>query len=104
MELNRKFFKSDSQISFLGTGELGGKAKGLEFINSILTNEINKEEFSDFEINIPKMIVIRTDVFDNFMETNELWDIALSEKLDNRIALAFQKADLPCNSLSRLKH
>lgn len=103
MELNKDFFKSDSQISYLGTGEIGGKAKGLEFINSVLNAEINKDDLLDFKVNIPKMIIIRTDVFDNFMNINELWDIALSDTPDHRIALAFQKADLPFNILGDLR-
>ncbi len=103
MQLDKKFFKSDNQISYLGEGELGGKAQGLEFINSVIASEIKKEEFSSFEINIPKMIVIRTDIFDDFMENNNLWNIALSNISDERIALAFQKTDMPFNILSDLR-
>ncbi len=103
MLLNRNFFKSDSQISYLGTGELGGKATGLEFINSILTEEVKEKEFTDFQVNIPKMIVVRTDIFDSFMSTNNLWEIALSDSMDDRIALAFQKAELPFEILGDLR-
>jgi Pyruvate phosphate dikinase, AMP/ATP-binding domain len=103
MELNKDFFSSNNQIAFLGDGELGGKAQGLEFINSVLSKEINQDDFSGFEINIPKMIVIRTDIFDLFMRMNDLYEIALSDAADDRIALAFQKADLPFDILADLR-
>jgi len=103
MRLNKDFFLSNQQISFLGDGELGGKASGLEFINSILETKIDKEKFAEFEINIPKMIVIKTDVFDDFMRMNKLWNVVFSDKPDDRIALAFQKADLPFNILGDLR-
>ncbi len=103
MQLDKHFFNSKHPISFLGEGSLGGKAKGLEFINTIINQEIGEEEFPDFEISIPKMIVIKTDVFDLFMKNNNLYEIALSESSDDRIALAFQKADLPFNILGDLR-
>lgn len=103
MKINKDFFKSQNPISYLGDGELGGKAKGLEFINSFLTDESKSEEFSAFNITIPKMIVIRTDVFDLFMSINNLYEIALSDATDERIALAFQKADLPFDILADLR-
>ena len=103
MQLDKIFFESNNQICYLGEGELGGKAKGLEFINSVIASGINKEDFPDFEINIPKMIVIRTNIFDKFMNNNNLWETALSDIPDTRIALAFQKADLPFNILGDLR-
>ncbi|MBN2891593.1 MAG: hypothetical protein JXL97_06990 [Bacteroidales bacterium] len=103
MNLNKDFFKSDNPISYLGDGEPGGKAKGLELINSVLMNEIKVDDFADFTITIPKMIVLRTDVFDFFMRINHLYDIALSDAPDDRIAMAFQQADLPFDILADLR-
>lgn len=103
MELNKKFFELDVPISYLGTGEIGGKANGLESINAVLKSKVDVKEFPEFNISIPKMIVIRTDVFDDFMQLNKLWEIALSDIPDDRIALAFQKADLPFNILGDLR-
>lgn len=103
MELNKDFFSSKNPISYLGEGELGGKAQGLEFIHKVITNEVKENEFPDFEVTIPKMIVIRTDIFDIFMRMNDLYEIALSDANDDRIALAFQKADLPFDILADLR-
>jgi hypothetical protein len=101
--INKEFFTADYPISYLGTGEIGGKAKGLESIHKVIQNALNKEEFPEFEISIPKMIVIRTDIFDEFMESNNLYGIAMSEASDERIAGAFQKADLPFSILADLR-
>lgn len=100
MNLDKNFFKSENPISYLGDGELGGKAKGLEFIHQALINEINENDFPKFQITIPKMIVLRTDVFDLFMRINDLYEVALSDASDDRIAMAFQQADLPFDILA----
>ncbi len=97
------FLESENQIGFIGSGSFGGKAKGLARINSILKNEVNPDDFPGFVINIPKMVVIRTDVFDAFMEQNELLEFASSGASDERIALKFQKADLPFEILGDLR-
>ncbi len=103
MDLNKNFFDSEFPVAYLGGGELGGKAKELEFIWSVISSKIDADEFKEFNITIPKMIVIRTDVFDSFMDTNDLYKIALSKESDERIALAFQKAELPFNILGDLQ-
>jgi len=103
MQLDKQFFNSEYSISYLGDGKLGGKANGLEYINIIISKEIEEKKFPDFDISIPKMIVIRTNIFDLFMKTNNLYKIALSDASDERIALAFQKADLPFNILGDLR-
>lgn len=89
------FFESDIPISYIGTGLLGGKAKRLAFINETLNSEINPSDYPGIELCIPKMVVILSDVFDTFMQQNNLYEIALSDTSDERIAMAFQKADLP---------
>ncbi len=99
---DRKFFESENRISYIGSGSLGGKASGLTFINNIL-DTIPANDFPGIEAGIPRMIVIRTDVFDSFMSSNKLYQIAGSDASDERIALAFQKADLPFELLGDLR-
>lgn len=103
MELDKGFFQSGGPIAYLGAGELGGKARGLEFIHSALLSRLDAGLFPEFEAAIPRMIVIRTDVFDDFMDSNGLWPLALSDEPDDRIALEFQKADLPFLILGGLR-
>ena len=98
-----KFFDSGEQITRLGNGEYGGKASGLIFINEVLKSKFNVSDFPDITINIPTMVVIPTDVFDEFMMKNALYEIAKSDLPDDRIALAFQKAELPFGILGDLR-
>ncbi len=89
------FFESGSPISLIGTGSLGGKAKGLAFIHDFLWSEVNPGDFHGIETGIPKMVVVLSDVFDSFMQQNGLYEVALSDASDVQIAMAFQKAELP---------
>lgn len=102
-EFSEKFFNSGNQITCIGTGEYGGKASGLILADDILSSRFNKDEFPDFAVSIPAMTVIPTDVFDTFMQRNDLFDIANSEESDDNKALAFQKADLPFEILGDLR-
>jgi hypothetical protein len=93
----------DTPISCLGTGELGGKAEGLAFISDILHSELDQEKFPDIKVEIPSMAILCTDVFDSYMEQNQLYDLAYSDLPDSRVAYAFQKADLPFEVLGDLR-
>jgi len=98
-----RFLNSEHKLTYIGSGEIGGKAHGLANINHIILNELDREKFKGIEISIPAMTIIRTDVFDAFMKSNNLHDIAYSDLPDDRIAHAFQKADLPFEILGDLR-
>ena len=102
-QFTEKFFDSGVPITCLGSGEYGGKANGLIFINEMLKSKFNSNDFPSFVVNIPTMTIIPTDVFDEFMRKNDLYQIAYSDLPDDRIALAFQKADLPFGVLGGLR-
>ena len=101
VKFDRDFFDSANPISYMGSGSLGGKAQGLALIQDVLVTKLKKEEFPGFTISIPKMIVIRTGMFDAFMQLNNLYNIF--DLPDDRIAMAFQKADLPFEMLGDLR-
>ena len=95
----------DETINFvrLGTGSLGGKARGLAFANNMLTDTKVNEIFPDTDIRVPKVAVIGTDEFDRFMDENKLWKIAFSKKYsDKTIIKAFTKAPLSKDLMSTL--
>lgn len=94
---------TNSKITFLGEGSLGGKAQGLLFINDILEQHKKDTEFQAFDVSIPQITAIRTDIFDTFMMQNKLHEIAYSDRTDERIALQFQKAELPFEIIGDLK-
>ena len=102
-KFSEKFFETSNQISCIGSGEPGGKARGLVFINEILSSKFNANDFPDIVVNIPSMVVLPTDVFDVFMKRNDLYEVASSSLPDDRIAHAFQKADLPFEILGDLR-
>ncbi len=79
----------------LASGSLGGKARGLAFMNHMLMeNELNTK-YSNIRIRIPKVAVIGTDEFDHFMDDNNLWKMAFSKtKSDKAITKAFLKGSL----------
>jgi hypothetical protein len=101
-EFKRNFFDVERRLTAIGTGSIGGKASGLVFINEILSEHIDASKFPHFEISVPSLTVIRTDVFDAFLERNNLRNLAVSDAPDDVIALAFQKAHLPAEILGDL--
>ena len=94
-----KFEKSsfDEYLTFsrIGEGSIGGKARGLAFINSVIKNHNLFNLFKDTVITIPRTVVLSTDIFDEFMETNDLYKIALTDISDDEILQHFIKAKLP---------
>ncbi|MGL4994180.1 MAG: PEP/pyruvate-binding domain-containing protein [Bacteroidales bacterium] len=84
-----------SNFARIGQGSLGGKGRGLAFIDSIIKGHPDLEEYADTFITIPKTVVLCSDYFDDFMESNNLWGLALSELSDQQILHYFLKAQLP---------
>lgn len=81
-----------------GGEEIGGKAQGLLSIHRAIMGTSN-----EIIVDIPMMTVLGTSVFDTFMQRNNLWEVALSDIADDRIAHAFQQADLPFETLGELR-
>jgi len=97
------FFNKENNLTFIGDGETGGKANGLLLINKILQKDLERTMFQEFDISVPNLCIIRTGVFEAFMQRNNLYKTALSKLPDDRIAHAFQKAELPFEILGDLR-
>jgi CheY-like chemotaxis protein len=82
-------------FSRIGEGSIGGKARGLAFINRIIKNNKLFNKFPDVLITIPRTVVLSTDIFDEFMEQNNLYSVALSDLSDDEILNRFVNAELP---------
>lgn len=84
----------DPQTSFarIGGGSLGGKARGLGFINSLINDYNISDQFDNILIHIPSAIVLATEIFDEFIEKNNLKEFALHCKDDNKITEKFLAA------------
>ena len=101
---DRNFFSSGEPFSRIGKGEFGGKARGLISIRDVLEARFaSNRPDSTVHVRVPTTVVITTDVFEIFMERNRLEEIAFSEAPDDRIANAFQKADLPTEIVGDLR-
>jgi CheY-like chemotaxis protein len=82
-------------FSRIGDGSLGGKGRGLAFIDSVIKRSYLMHRFDDVVITIPRTVVICTDVFDEFMVNNNLYPIALSDSSNEEILRHFLNAPLP---------
>ena len=88
-------FDHYSNFARIGDGSLGGKGRGLAFIDQIIKKNPVCDNFQGVQITIPRTVVLCTDIFDEFMEDNNLYPVALSDRPDVQILDAFLKADLP---------
>ena len=79
----------------IGEGSLGGKGRGLAFLDNIIKRHPELNQFENASVQIPKTVVLCTDFFDEFMDSNNLWGIALSDAPDDEILSHFLKAQLP---------
>ena len=91
----RDRFDRYSNFARIGDGSLGGKGRGLAFIDNMVKRHPEFEEFENAQVVIPKTVVLCTDIFDEFMETNNLYQVALSDVDDDTILKYFLKAKLP---------
>ena len=94
-KFDRDTFDEYKFFSRIGDGSIGGKARGLAFVNQIIRKHNLFNKFENTIITIPRTVVLSTDIFDEFMESNNLYDIALQDLADEVILEAFVKAKLP---------
>ena len=94
-EFQKGRYDKYSNFAKLGDGSLGGKARGLAFMNVMIKRHPELNQFEDTQILIPKTLVLCTDVFDEFMDSNHLYDLALQDLPDQEILDAFHEAHLP---------
>ena len=91
----RDQFDAYSHFARIGDGSLGGKGRGLAFLDNIIKKHPEFNEFEGVKVSIPKTVVLCTDVFDEFMDSNNLYQIALSDASDEEILQHFLRAQLP---------
>jgi hypothetical protein len=68
----------------IGGGSMGGKARGLSFVNNLIYNYRVHNRFPDVNIYVPSGFVLGTDIFDAFMEGNQLTDFAINTDNDDQ--------------------
>ena len=88
-------FDQYSNFARIGEESLGGKGRGLAFIGYMVKTHLELNQNDNFPVTTPKTVVLCTDIFDEFMEANNLYPVALSELEDEMILKHFLSAKLP---------
>lgn len=88
-------FDHYSNFARIGEGSLGGKGRGLAFVDQIIKRNPVCDNFNGLTISIPRTVVLCTDIFDEFMADNDLYPIALSDAPNGVILEHFLRAKLP---------
>ena len=92
---DRMKFDKYAHFARIGEGSLGGKGRGLAFLDNIIKRHPEFNQFENATVQIPKTVVLCTDIFDEFMMSNNLYPIALSDASDDEILKHFLHAQLP---------
>ena len=82
-------------FSRMGEGSLGGKARGLAFLNSLVYKHHLADKYDNVKISIPRTVVIATDYFDQFIIENDLQYVIDSDVSDEEILSEFVSSRLP---------
>lgn len=94
-QFNRNFWDRKFRFTRIGSGDIGGKARGLVAIKDLLASSAKLSDSDEVEISVPSLAVIATDCFDEFLTENGLREQPLESWPDQRIAMEFQRASLP---------
>jgi hypothetical protein len=95
------FLDASETFTRIGSGSLGGKAGGLRLVRDQIIGGLESQRL--VEVTVPTLTVLTTEVFDAFMERNDLYKIAFSDRPDDSIAHAFQRAELPAEHVGDLR-
>jgi hypothetical protein len=101
-QFNKESYDEYLGFSRIGNGSVGGKARGLAFIDSLVKRNKIMDRWPNVMVTIPRTVVISTDIFDQFMEENDLYKIALSDAGDEEVFHQFIQARLPVSLMEDL--
>ncbi|KYZ75692.1 phosphoenolpyruvate synthase [Anaerosporomusa subterranea] len=97
--------KKDMENAFikLGTGSLGGKARGIAFMNSMIAKSRLADKYEDIKVKVPRSFVIGSDVFERFIEENNLYSFIACCPKEEEIAQKFTESFLPATAQVNLR-
>lgn len=102
-DFSTETFDPKSSFARIGGGSLGGKARGLGFVNTLINNYNVRNQFPGIKIFVPSAVVLGTDVFDQFIDDNNLRKFALNSVNDEEITKKFLEAEkFPAEVLGEL--
>ncbi len=102
-DFSRERFDAGCTFARIGGGALGGKARGLAFVDALLAGAGLDVEFPNVQVGVPRSVVIGTDVFDDFLDSNKLRLAALRATEDEWVTRTFLAARLPDDVLADLR-
>lgn len=88
-------FDEFSNFVRIGEGSIGGKGRSIAFMDNLVKEHAELNDYVNIRVKTPRTVVLCTDIFDEFMETNDLYPIALSDTSDEDILNRFLEAKLP---------
>jgi len=88
-------FDEFSNFARIGDGSIGGKGRSIAFMDNIVKEHYELNEDENIPVKIPRTVVLCTDIFDEYMEKNDLYPVALSDTADEEILERFLSAALP---------
>lgn len=100
---DRRFFDAEDDFTRIGDGAMGGKGAGLWFIRTGVLPRLDHDRFAGFEVVVPTLTVIASEVFGLFVARNRLGDLLEDPPTDDRIAHTFQQAELPAEFAGDLR-
>ncbi len=92
-DFSKETFDPESSFARIGGGSLGGKARGLGFVNTLINNYNVRDQFDNIQIYVPPAVVLGTEVFDQFLDENNLRSFALNGNNDEEITRKFLEAE-----------
>ena len=102
-DFKRESFDASISMVRIGAGSLGGKARGLAFVNRLLMLADVGSRYPEIRIQVPPSIVVSTDIFDQFLDRNSLADFALGSASGEEIRRRFSESKLPPEAVEDLK-
>ncbi len=102
-DFSTREFDPKSLFQRLGEGSLGGKARGIAFLNHLITHDCGSGRLAGLQIQIPQTFVVATNFYEFFMESNNLWDFASGDYSDDELVKTFCSKPLPEDLVADLR-
>ncbi len=102
-DFNKKHFDPVYGFARIGAGSIGGKARGLSFLNLLVNIHELYYKFKNVRIRVPAALILGTNVFDQFMIENDLYNSALDIQNDMYLLETFLTAEFPADITEQLR-
>jgi CheY-like chemotaxis protein len=103
VDFDPKTFDPAASFARIGGGSLGGKGRGLAFVNSMIYNYLLTDHFEGVKVSVPPTVVLGTDAFDRFMDENGLHRVALESNDEKKIERRFLNSGFPAQTMNSLR-